>query len=90
MNLILADIRDSSENLRRMVVESLDRLLSAEDSCDLGRTNLDVLVEGVLYAYQKQREEDTGGVFSSGVATVVNVMGVHCQPYLAQICGTIK
>jgi len=45
------------------------------------------LIDGILYAFQEQTNEDI--VMLNGFGVVVNALGTRVKPYLPQICGTI-
>eukprot|EP00747_Dinoflagellata_sp_TGD_P160744 gnl/TRDRNA2_/TRDRNA2_178014_c0_seq2.p1 gnl/TRDRNA2_/TRDRNA2_178014_c0~~gnl/TRDRNA2_/TRDRNA2_178014_c0_seq2.p1 ORF type:complete len:551 (+),score=12.49 gnl/TRDRNA2_/TRDRNA2_178014_c0_seq2:331-1983(+) len=87
---IKSDLKDESEHYRKMVMETLDKIIST-----LGTSELDVrieeeLMDGALYAYQEQSDDDAGWIILNGFATIVNGFKYRSKPYLPQICGTIK
>jgi len=43
-----------------------------------------------LYAFQEQTSEENSDIMLNGFGTVINALGTRAQPYLPQICGTIK
>ena len=61
---------------------------------DLGTADIDarleeLLIDGILYAFQEQVSDDAN-VMLNGFGTVVNSLKMRAKPYLPQICGTIK
>lgn len=86
---IVEDLKDESEPYRRMVMETITKVIE-----ELGVTAVDtrmeeLLIDGMLYAFQEQTT-DEGDIMLKGVATIVNALGLRAKPYLPQICGTIK
>ena len=50
----------------------------------------ELLIDGILYAFQEQTSDDAN-VMLDGFGAVVNSLGQQrVKPYLPQICGTIK
>lgn len=97
---ILDDLKDDSEPYRRMVMETVKRIID-----NLGATGIDErleerLIDGVLYAFQEQAVDvslsgsnSLGAeslVMLEGFGTVVNALGERCKPYLKQIVATLK
>ena len=87
---IVEDLKDESEPYRRMVMESIDKVVTALGTADIDARLEELLVDGVLYAFQEQTGEDPGDVMLDGFGTVVNALGGRVKPYLPQMCGTIK
>ena len=59
---------------------------------NLGASDIDSrleeqLIDGILYAFQEQTQEDI--VMLNGFGTVVNALGKRVKAYLPQICGTV-
>ncbi|CAG9460321.1 unnamed protein product [Pedinophyceae sp. YPF-701] len=86
---IVEDLKDEYEPYRRMVMETIDRVVR-----DLGTTDVDarleeVLVDGILYAFQEQSSEDTHTMLN-GFGTVINALKGRAKPYIPQIVGTVK
>ena len=95
---IVNDLKDESEPYRRMVMETIKRVID-----NLGASDIDIrleerLIDGILYAFQEQSVDmnatNTIGreevVMLDGFGVVVTALGERCQPYLKQIVGTIK
>jgi splicing factor 3B subunit 1 len=97
---IVDDLKDDSEPYRRMVMETINKVLKNLGSGDIGQRLEERLVDGVLYSFQEQAVDATnaglsssareGQVMLDGFGTVVNALGERCKPYLKQIAGTIK
>eukprot|EP01094_Clydonella_sp_ATCC50884_P021871 TRINITY_DN4905_c3_g1_i3.p1 TRINITY_DN4905_c3_g1~~TRINITY_DN4905_c3_g1_i3.p1 ORF type:complete len:1207 (+),score=442.14 TRINITY_DN4905_c3_g1_i3:256-3876(+) len=86
---IVLDLKDENEQYRKMVMETIDQIVS-----NLGVSDIDIrleeqLIDGILHAFQEQTGEDTQ-VMLNGFGTVVNALNLRVKPYLPQICGTIK
>ena len=87
---IVEDLKDEAEPYRRMVMETADKVLSALGAADVDARLEELLVDGILYAFQEQLGDDGAAVMLNGFGTVVNALGRRAKPYLSQICGTIK
>ncbi|KAI4342289.1 hypothetical protein MLD38_026929 [Melastoma candidum] len=86
---VVEDLKDESEPYRRMVVETIEKVVA-----NLGASNIDsrleeLLIDGILYAFQEQTSDDAN-VMLNGFGAVVNSLGQRGKPYLPQICSTIK
>jgi splicing factor 3B subunit 1 len=86
---IVEDLKDESEPYRRMVMETIDKVVQDLGTADIDARLEELLIDGILYAFQEQMTEDTA-VMLNGFGTVVNSLKGRAKPYLPQICGTIK
>ncbi|KAK2661216.1 hypothetical protein Ddye_007749 [Dipteronia dyeriana] len=73
-----------------MVLETIDHKVVA----NLGASDIDarleeLLIDGILYAFQEQTSDDANAMLN-GFSAIVNSLGQRVKPYLPQICGTIK
>lgn len=84
---IVDDLKDENEQYRKMVMETIEKVLETLGSADIDARLEELLIDGILYAFQEQTTEDA--VMLSGFGMVVNSLGKRCKPYLPQICGTI-
>ncbi|KAH9283238.1 Splicing factor 3B subunit 1 [Echinococcus granulosus] len=84
---IVDDLKDESEQYRKMVMETIEKVMSALGSDEIDARLEEQLIDGILYAFQEQTTEDT--VLLTGFGTVVQALGKRVKPYLPQICGTI-
>eukprot|EP01135_Chromosphaera_perkinsii_P005482 Nk52_evm31s352 gene=Nk52_evmTU31s352 len=84
---IVGDLKDESEPYRRMVMETIDGVITNLGSADIDQALEERLIDGVLYAFQEQTAE--GNVFLNGFGTIVNSLGFRSKPYFPQICGCI-
>mmetsp|Transcript_16349 Transcript_16349/g.18637 ORF Transcript_16349/g.18637 Transcript_16349/m.18637 type:complete len:1345 (+) Transcript_16349:66-4100(+) len=97
---IVDDLKDDSEPYRRMVMETVQKVLENLGSGDIDGRLEERLIDGILYAFQEQAVDASltgsnvfgkeGQVMLDGFGTVVNALGERCKPYLKQITGTIK
>jgi len=88
---IVEELKDESEPYRRMVMETIDKVIAALGAADIDARLEEQLVDGVLYAFQEQAGD--GGdahVMLNGFGAVINALGKRAKPYLPQVCGTIK
>ncbi|KAJ3019952.1 Splicing factor 3B subunit 1 [Thoreauomyces humboldtii] len=84
---IVEDLKDESEPYRKMVMETIDKVVSQLGTSDIDQRLEVTLIDGVLFAFQEQTIEDV--VMLNGFGTVVNSLGLRVKPYLQQICSTI-
>merc|ERR1711998_304559 len=88
-NRIIEDLKDESEPYRKMVMETLEHVITNLGSSDIDSRLEERLIDGILYAFQEQSGDDSM-VILNGFGVVVNALGERAKPYLPQICGTIK
>lgn len=84
---IVTDLKDESEPYRKMVMETIEKVVSNLGASDIDPRLEELLIDGILYAFQEQTVEDV--VMLNGFGTVVNALGMRIKPYLQQICYTI-
>lgn len=54
VNRIVEDLKDESEPYRRMVVETIDKVITKLGTADLDARLEELLIDGILYAFQEQ------------------------------------
>jgi len=86
---IVDDLKDESEPYRKMVMETIDKVIQNMGSSDVDSRLEEQLIDGILYAFQEQTSDDSQ-VILNGFGTVVNALNLRCKVYLPQISGTIK
>ena len=86
---VVEDLKDESEPYRRMVMETITKVIEKLGTADVDARLEELLIDGILYAFQEQTADD-GDVMLNGFGTVVTSLGKRSKPYLPQICGTIK
>ncbi|GFH28769.1 TOG domain-containing protein, partial [Haematococcus lacustris] len=86
---VVEDLKDESEPYRRMVMETIEKVVTNLGSSDIDARLEETLFDGILYAFQEQVGEDAH-VMLNGFGTVVNSLGKRAANYLPQVCGTIK
>jgi splicing factor 3B subunit 1 len=97
---IVDDLKDDSEPYRRMVMETVKKVIENLGASDIDERLEERLIDGILYAFQEQAVDasNTGAnsfgresqTMLEGFGTVVNALGERCKPYLKQIAATIK
>ncbi|KAI9203477.1 armadillo-type protein [Polychytrium aggregatum] len=85
---IVEDLKDESEPYRKMVMETIDKVVSELGTADIDDRLEEILIDGILYAFQQQTIEDV--VILNGFGTVVNSLGLRVKPYITQIEGNIR
>eukprot|EP00731_Ephydatia_muelleri_P037159 Em0404g2a len=84
---IVEDLKDENEQYRKMVMDCTEKVLGNLGAADVDSRLEEQLIDGILYAFQEQTNEDA--IMLNGFGVVVNSLGVRVKPYLPQICGTI-
>ncbi|KAK2145908.1 hypothetical protein NP493_3827g00011 [Ridgeia piscesae] len=84
---VVDDLKDEAEQYRKMVMETIDKIMSNLGAADIDSRLEEQLIDGILYAFQEQTTEDV--VMLNGFGTVINALAKRVKPYLPQICGTI-
>ncbi|CAE6397727.1 unnamed protein product [Rhizoctonia solani] len=84
---IVNDLKDEAEPYRKMVMETITKVVSSLGASDIDH-GLEVrLIDGIIYSFQEQTTEDQ--VMLDGFGTVVNAFGIRVKPYLTQIVSTV-
>ncbi|GKB40094.1 splicing factor 3B subunit 1 [Tanacetum coccineum] len=86
---VVEDLKDESKPYRRMVMETIERVVANLGTSDIDPRLEELLIDGILYAFQEQTSDDAS-VMLNGFGAVVNSLGQRVKPYLPQIYGTIK
>ena len=84
---IVDDLKDEAEAYRKMVMETIEKIMTNLSAADIDSRLEEQLIDGILYAFQEQTTDDS--VMLNGFGTVINTLGKRTKPYLPQICGTI-
>ncbi|KAL7751775.1 hypothetical protein RI367_002775 [Sorochytrium milnesiophthora] len=84
---IVNDLKDESEPYRKMVMETVDQIAQTLGTAGIDERLEEVLIDGILYAFQEQTIEDV--VMLNGFGSIVNSLGARARPYLSQISSTI-
>ncbi len=86
---IVEDLKDESEPYRKMVMETIEKILAQLGASDIDQRLEELLIDGILYAFQEQTTDDTKTMLN-GFGVVVNSLGLRAKIYLPQVCGIIK
>ncbi|WVN87540.1 uncharacterized protein L203_102723 [Cryptococcus depauperatus CBS 7841] len=81
------DLKDESEPFRKMVMETITKVIANIGTADIDERMEQLLIDGIIYSFQEQTFEDT--VMLDGFATVINSLGPRVKPYLPQIVSMI-
>lgn len=54
MGRVVEDLKDESEPYRRMVMETIDKVVKDLGSADIDARLEELLIDGILYAFQEQ------------------------------------
>mmetsp|Transcript_20149 Transcript_20149/g.60219 ORF Transcript_20149/g.60219 Transcript_20149/m.60219 type:complete len:1222 (-) Transcript_20149:178-3843(-) len=86
---VVEDLKDASEPYRKMVMETIDKVIGNLGVADIDSRLEEQIIDGIVYAFQEQTSDDTT-VMLNGFGTVVNSLGPRVKPYLPQIAGIIR
>merc|ERR1711959_132036 len=86
---IVEDLKDASEPYRKMVMETIDSIVTNLGVADIDSRLEEQIIDGILYAFQEQTSDDTT-VMLNGFGTIVNALGIRVKFYLPQIAGMIR
>ena len=84
---IVNELKDEAEPYRKMVMETITKVIATLGASDIDERLEVRLVDGIIYSFQEQTTEDQ--VMLDGFGTVVNALGIRVKPYLTQIVSTI-
>nr|XP_019001295.1 splicing factor 3B subunit 1 [Kwoniella mangroviensis CBS 8507]OCF64756.1 splicing factor 3B subunit 1 [Kwoniella mangroviensis CBS 8507] len=84
---ICNDLKDESEPYRKMVMETITKVIASIGAADVDERLEVLLIDGIIFAFQEQTLEDT--IMLDGFAIVVNALGDRVKPYLPQIVSMI-
>jgi splicing factor 3B subunit 1 len=84
---IVNELKDEAEPYRKMVMETITKVIASLGASDVDEKLEVRLVDGIIYSFQEQTTEDQ--VMLDGFGTVVNALGIRVKPYLTQIVSTI-
>ena len=87
VNKVVNDLKDDSEPFRKMVMETITKVITANGAADIEERLEVMLIDGIIFAFQEQTLEDN--VMLDGFGTVVNALGGRIKPYLPQIVSMI-
>eukprot|EP01017_Pseudomicrothorax_dubius_P014538 TRINITY_DN1694_c0_g2_i10.p1 TRINITY_DN1694_c0_g2~~TRINITY_DN1694_c0_g2_i10.p1 ORF type:complete len:1206 (-),score=344.77 TRINITY_DN1694_c0_g2_i10:224-3841(-) len=86
---IVDDLKDENEPYRKMVMETIEKIVATLGVADVGSRLETQLIDGILNAFQEQSTDDTQ-VLLNGFGTVINCLGQRAKPYFSQICAIIQ
>ena len=84
---IVNDLKDEAEPYRKMVMETITKVVAMLSASGINKRLKVHLVDGIIYSFQEQTTEDQ--VMLDDFGTVVNALGIHVKPYLIQIVSTV-
>lgn len=84
---IVDDLKDENEQYRKMVMETIENIVALQGATDIDARLEEQLIDGLLYAFQEQTQEDS--VMLDGFGTICSSLGRRAKAYIPQICGTI-
>ena len=77
----MTELKDENEIYRKIVMETVERIVAQFGVADVDSELEEQLMEGILYAFQEQASEDTVVVLNA-FGTIVNCLGVRTKAYI--------
>ncbi|GBG61498.1 hypothetical protein CBR_g21841 [Chara braunii] len=72
---VVEDLKDESEPYRRMVMETMEKVVANLGTSDIDARLEELLIDGILYAFQEQYPEVLGSILGA-LKAIVNVIGM--------------
>ncbi|KAF7133351.1 hypothetical protein RHSIM_Rhsim09G0053300 [Rhododendron simsii] len=76
---LVEDLKDESEQYWRMVMETIEKVVANLGASDIDARLEELLIDGILYAFQEQTSDDADVMFN-GFGAVVNALGQRAKP----------
>ncbi|KAJ8905480.1 hypothetical protein NDN08_001987 [Rhodosorus marinus] len=89
MTRLVDDLKDEAEPYRRMVMETIEKIVDDLGVSDIDQKLEERLIDGILFAFQEQGS-DENPVVLNGLGTLINALGLRAKPYLQQLASIIK
>lgn len=89
LSRIVDDLKDENELFRKMVMETIEKVVQALGVADIDQRLEQRLMDGILWAFHEQTSEDTQTMLN-GFGSVINALESRAKPYFGQICGVIQ
>ena len=86
---IVGDLKDGSEAYRKMVLETIQKVIAIHGVGSIDTRLEELLVDGLLYAFQEQSSEDSAVVIKA-FGTIATALGVRLKPYLSQVSAVVR
>eukprot|EP00963_Diacronema_lutheri_P009986 scaffold944_cov333-Pavlova_lutheri.AAC.2 len=90
MATVAKSLKDNNEWCRKMGLETLDKMLPEPGIADLDLRAEELLLDGVLFAFQEQVSEGAFSLFVKAFTKLLVALQTRAKPYLPQICGILK
>lgn len=82
---IVNELKDEAEPYRKMVMETITKVVASLGASDIDERLEVRLVDGIIYSFQEQTTEDQ--VMLDGFGTVVNALGKHRFRFISTFDG---
>ena len=76
---VVEDLKDESEPYRRMVMETIDKVVSALGSSDIDARLEELLIDGILFAFQEQVGAPTDETYVQPVRVIISAYILECS-----------
>jgi len=80
-NKIVDELKDENEGYRKIVLETIEKILAQHGVADVDAKLEERLLEGILFAFQEQTSDDTNVVLNA-FGTIVNCLGVRAKSHI--------
>ncbi|KAJ2779595.1 hypothetical protein GGI15_003822 [Coemansia interrupta] len=82
-------LKDEAADLRAMAATATARVLRAAGAGDVDARGEELLVDGVLYAFQEQADAAHSAALVDAFGAAVDALGERASPYLQQIASAV-
>lgn len=80
--MIVDHLKDENEPYRKMVLETIEKIVASLGVADIGSRLELQLMDGILHSFQEQTSDDTI-IMLNGFGTVVNSLANRAKPYFS-------
>jgi splicing factor 3B subunit 1 len=89
LEILVPKLKDENENFRKMVMETLEKIIQALGVADVDHRLETQLMDGLLSAFHEQVADESQVVLNA-FGTIINSLGQRAKPYFSQIIGIIN
>jgi splicing factor 3B subunit 1 len=87
---IIDFIKDESEPYRKMILETIEKIINAFGVADINTRLEQIIVDGLLHCIQEQTNDDSNQILLNAFGVIVNTLGIRMKSYIPPVCGTLQ
>jgi splicing factor 3B subunit 1 len=89
LEIIVPKLKDENETLRKMVLETLEKIVQTLGVSDVDQKLEAQLMDGLISVFHDQTADESQ-VMLNAFGTVINCLGVRAKPYFSQIMAIVQ